>query len=66
MTRTYKLLSVTLILTIGIAMIGITSDAQAFGKKEGDRPSEAPGRPPFAGMDGDRAAMDVRSDRRAC
>ncbi|MDY0092991.1 MAG: Spy/CpxP family protein refolding chaperone [Candidatus Vecturithrix sp.] len=54
MTRTNKLLSVALILTIAIAMIGITSDAQAFGKK-GNRPSEAPGRPPFRCMDGDRA-----------
>lgn len=54
MTRTHKLLTVVLILAVGMAMVSMTSDAQAFGKKD-NRQSDAPGRPPFPGMDGDRA-----------
>lgn len=54
MTRTHKLLTVTLILAVGMTMMSMTPDAQAFGKKD-NRQSEAPGRPPFPGMNGDRA-----------
>lgn len=54
MTRTQKLFSVALIAVVGIAMLGMTFDAQAFGRKD-NREDGFPGRPPFQGMDFDIA-----------
>ncbi|GAK56458.1 P pilus assembly/Cpx signaling pathway [Candidatus Vecturithrix granuli] len=51
MTRTHKVLSVALILAVGITMIGMTLDAQAYGKKD-NRPTNVPGGQFPAGPEG--------------